>query len=110
MTKGGEQYMRNRLPTVLAVTALVVALLGSTGVAQAVVATFAANAGKLSGFKASKRAKKNTVVVRGANGKIDAASSSRPARSTGAAGRAGRTRRTGRAGDPGAAWCFEPER
>jgi Collagen triple helix repeat (20 copies) len=77
-------YMKNRLPTVLAVTALVVALMGATGAAQAVVASFAANAGKLSGFKASKRSKKNTVVVRGANGKIDAGSI--PAQARGARG------------------------
>lgn len=89
--------MKNRLPTVLAVTALVVALLGSTGIAQAVVVGFAANAGKLAGFKASKKAKKNTVVVRGQNGKIDAASI--PAQARGARGATGAP---GATGPPGA--------
>jgi hypothetical protein len=65
--------MKNRLPVALSVTALVVALLGSTGAAEAVI-SFAANAGKLRGFAPSKASKKNTVVVRGANGKIDARS------------------------------------
>lgn len=79
--------MKNRLPIAVSVTALVVALLGTTGVAQAVqsaTVSFAANAGKLRGFAPSKTSKKNTVVVRGANGKIDARSI--PAQARGAAG------------------------
>jgi len=79
--------MRNRLPTALAVTALVVALMGWTGAANAVGVAFAQNAAKLAGFKASKTAKKNTVVVRGVNGKIDAASI--PAQARGAQGAQG---------------------
>lgn len=65
--------MKDRLPIVLSVTALLVALLGSTGAADAVI-KFALNAGKLNGYKASKVKKKNTVVVRGRNGLIDRAS------------------------------------
>lgn len=70
--------MHKRLPIVLSLLALVVSLLGVTGVGQAassaVRATFASNAGKLRGYAPSKTKKKNTVVVRGANGKIDKAS------------------------------------
>jgi hypothetical protein len=83
--------MKTRVPTILSVTALVVALLGATGAANAVVVSFAANAGKLSGFRASKTAKKNTVVVRGKNGKIDARSIPEQARGP-----------QGPKGDPGA--------
>jgi hypothetical protein len=89
--------MKNRLPTVVSVTSLAVALVAlmtATGVANAVVVSFAANAGKLSGFKASKAAKKNTVVVRGKNGKIDARSI--PAQARGPQGPQGPK------GDPGA--------
>jgi hypothetical protein len=97
--------MKNRLPTVLAVTALVVALMGATGIAQAVVVGFAANAGKLAGYKASKTKKKNTVVVRGRNGLIDAASIPRQARgargATGATGPPGATGATGATGAQG---------
>jgi hypothetical protein len=70
--------MRQRLPIVLSATALVVALMAMTPLGEAassqIRATFAANAGKLRGFAPSKAAKKNTVVVRGANGKIGRAS------------------------------------
>jgi hypothetical protein len=70
--------MRQRLPIVLSATALVVAVLGATpygeAASNAVLTSFAQNAGKLGGFVPSKAAKKNTVVVRGANGKIDRAS------------------------------------
>jgi hypothetical protein len=69
--------MTQRLPIVLSVTALVVALLGATPYGEAAgraVAKFAKNAGKVGGFAPSKTAKRNTVVVRGADGKIDAAS------------------------------------
>src|SRR3954463_13210835 len=89
--------MKTRLPTALSVTALVVALMGTTGIANAVVVSFAANAGKLSGFKASRAAKKNTVVVRGKNGKIDARSIPRQAR-----GPQGTQGVQGPKGDPGA--------
>ncbi len=95
--------MKNRLPTVLSVTALVVALMGATGIANAVVVSFAANAGKLSGFKASKTAKKNTVVVRGKNGKIDTRSIPTQARGArGAQGIQGPPGPQGPKGDPGA--------
>jgi hypothetical protein len=69
--------MTQRLPIVLSVTALVVALLGATPYGEAAgkaAARFAKNAGKVGGFAPSKTSKKNTVVVRGANGKIDVAS------------------------------------
>jgi hypothetical protein len=93
--------MKNRLPIALSVTALVVALLGSTGAAEAVI-SFAANAGKLRGFAPSKTSKKNTVVVRGANGKIDARSIPASARgATGAPGAAGPTGPAGPKGDKG---------
>jgi Collagen triple helix repeat (20 copies) len=71
----GVRSMRQRLPIVLSITALLVALLGATpygeAASDAVVTAFAQNAGKLGGFAPSKSARKNTVVVRGANGKID---------------------------------------
>ena len=70
--------MRQRLPIVLSAMALVVALLAMTPLGEAasqqIRATFAQNAGKLRGFPPSKAARKNTVVVRGANGKIGRAS------------------------------------
>jgi hypothetical protein len=70
--------MRQRIPIVLSATALIVALMGMTPLGEAATeqlrATFAQNASKLRGFAPSKRAKKNTVVVRGKNGKIDRAS------------------------------------
>jgi hypothetical protein len=107
--------MRQRIPFALSVTALVVAVLGTTSLGQAasnaVRATFAQNAGKLRGFAPSKKAKKNTVVVRGANGKIDRASLPLtrgprgrvgPAGAPGAVGPAGPIGATGAAGAPGA--------
>jgi hypothetical protein len=70
--------MRQRLPIALSVTALLVAVFGATpygeAASNAALSTFAQNAGKLGGFAPAKTAKKNTVVVRGANGKIDRAS------------------------------------
>lgn len=103
--------MRQRLPTVISVTALVVALLGVTSLGEAagnaVRATFASNAGKLGGFAPSKKSKRNTVVVRGANGKIDRASlpltqgPRGPAGPAGLAGPAGATGPTGATGPAG---------
>jgi Collagen triple helix repeat (20 copies) len=97
--------MRQRLPIVISVTALVVALLGVTSLGEAagnaVRATFASNAGKLGGFAPSKKSTRNTVVVRGANGKIDRASL--PAGPRGARGPAGPTGPTGPTGATGAA-------
>jgi collagen triple helix repeat protein len=106
--------MRQRIPVALSVTALVVAVLGTTSLGQAasnaVRATFAQNAGKLRGFAPSKKAKKNTVVVRGANGKIDRASlpltrgprgPAGPAGATGPAGLVGATGPTGAQGAKG---------
>jgi collagen triple helix repeat protein len=103
--------MRQRIPVALAVTALLVAVLGATSLGEAasnaVRATFAQNAGKLRGFAPSKKAKKNTVVVRGANGKIDRASLSLtrgprgPAGPTGPVGPAGAVGATGAAGAQG---------
>jgi hypothetical protein len=109
--------MRQRLPIVLSATALVVALMAMTPLGEAASsqlrATFAANAGKLRGFAPSKAARKNTVVVRGANGKIGRASLPTllrgprglqgPAGAAGAAGPAGAAGATGPAGAPGAA-------
>ena len=100
--------MKNRLPLAVAATALLVALLGSTGIAQAATASFALNAGKLLGFKPSKTSKKNTVVVRGANGKIDARSI--PAQARGARGIAGPSGPVGPVGATGPAGATEPER
>jgi hypothetical protein len=107
--------MRQRLPIVLSATALVVALMAMTPLGEAASsqlrATFAANAGKLRGFAPSKAARKNTVVVRGANGKIGRASlpalprgprgPAGPAGAAGAAGAAGPQGPTGPAGAPG---------
>lgn len=96
--------MRNRLTIGLSVTALVVAMFGTTGAAEALqnAVSFAANAGKLRGFAPSKTSKKNTVVVRGANGKIDARSLPAAARGArgaqGPAGAAGPQGATGPAG------------
>lgn len=99
--------MRQRIPIVLSATALLVALLGATpfgeAASNAVRATFAANAGKLRGFAPSKRAKKNTVVVRGANGKIDRASLPLTRGPRGLAGPAGATGPAGPVGPTGAA-------
>ncbi len=101
--------MQKRLPIALSAAALVVSLLGATGIGQAasnaVRVAFAANAGKLAGYGPSKRAKKNTVVVRGANGKIDKASlplTTGPRGRTGSAGPGGPTGPTGAAGAAGA--------
>jgi hypothetical protein len=93
--------MKNRLPTVLSITALVVALMGWTGVANAVQTVFAQNAAKLGGFAPSKKAKKNTVVVRGASGRIDAKSI--PAQAKGAKGARGPAGPAGPGGPAGPA-------
>jgi len=101
--------MKNRLPMALAVTALIIAVFSATGIAQAATASFALNAGKLLGFKPSKTSKKNTVVVRGANGKIDARSIPAQARGArGTAGPAGPVGPTGPKGDTGPAGAPNP--
>jgi hypothetical protein len=110
--------MRQRLPIVLSATALVVALLAMTPLGEAASsqlrATFAANAGKLRGFAPSKAAKKNTVVVRGANGKIGRASlplirgPRGPAGAAGAAGAQGAQGATGATGATGPAGAPNP--
>jgi hypothetical protein len=91
--------MKNRVSIAVSVTALIVALLAATGTAGAVI-SFAANAGKLNGFKASKVKKKNTVVVRGRNGLIDRASI--PPQARGARGATGATGPVGPQGAQGA--------
>ena len=107
--------MKQRIPIVFSTTALVVALMGVTPLGEAaseqIRATFAQNAGKLRGFAPSKAAKKNTVVVRGANGKIGRTSLPAglrgprglrgPVGATGAAGAAGAAGAPGAKGDPG---------
>jgi hypothetical protein len=97
--------MRQRIPIAVSATALVVAVLGATPLGEAasnaVRATFAQNAGKLRGFAPSKTAKKNTVVVRGVNGKIDRSSlplTRGPAGPTGPVGPVGATGATGAQG------------
>jgi hypothetical protein len=65
------------MPVALSSAALVIALFGATPAGEAargITAAFAKNAAKLGGFAPSKTSKKNTIVVRGANGKIDQAS------------------------------------
>jgi collagen triple helix repeat protein len=106
--------MRQRLPIVLSATALAVALMAMTPLGEAASsqlrATFAQNASKLRGFAPSKAARRNTVVVRGANGKIGRASLPLtrgprgvrgPAGAAGAAGAAGPTGPTGATGPTG---------
>jgi hypothetical protein len=98
--------MRQRIPTVLSVTALFVAIFGATpygeAASNAALASFAQNAGKLGGFAPSKTTKKNTVVVRGANGKIDRASLPTTAAPLGRAGAQGAQGPQGPAGPAGA--------
>jgi Collagen triple helix repeat (20 copies) len=106
------------MPIIFSTTALVVAIMGVTPLGEAaseqIRATFASNAGKLRGFAPSKAAKKNTVVVRGANGKIGRTSlptglrgprgpagPAGPAGATGAAGAAGAAGAPGAKGDKG---------
>jgi hypothetical protein len=91
--------MKNRLPIALSVAALVIAMLGATGAANAVTVAFAQNAAKLAGFKASKTKKRNTVVVRGRNGLIDRASI--PPQARGARGPTGATGPQGLQGPQG---------
>jgi Collagen triple helix repeat (20 copies) len=74
--------MRERLPLVLSVVALVVAVFGSTPLGRAVVsavppfakhartADFATNAGAVNGLKASKRPRAGWLVALGKNGKF----------------------------------------
>ena len=76
--------MKQRLPLILAATALLVALLGSTPLGQAAEsameqvvprakkADFAANAGKLNGHKSSLNPKRGQIPVVGAGGKLAA--------------------------------------
>jgi hypothetical protein len=98
--------MKNRLSIAASVSALVVALLAATGTAEAVI-SFASNAGKLRGFAPSKTSKKNTVVVRGANGKIDARSI--PAQAQGARGATGPAGPAGPQGAQGAQGAQGPQ-
>jgi hypothetical protein len=104
VTRGA--WIKQRVPIVLSITALVVALLGATPYGEAagrVVAKYARNAGKVGGFKPSKTSQKNTVVVRGANGKIDRASlpTTPTLASLGAQGPQGAQGPPGAAGPPG---------
>jgi hypothetical protein len=56
--------MRNRLPVVLAATALVIALFGSTPAGHAVTSVvFAQNADKVDGFHASGKPRPNKLVA-----------------------------------------------
>jgi hypothetical protein len=76
--------MKKRLPLILATTALVVALLGSTPLGQAAEsaleqvaprakrADFAANAGKLNGHRSSVNPRRGQIPVVGPNGKLAA--------------------------------------
>jgi hypothetical protein len=67
--------VRERLPLVLSITALAVALLGVTPLGEAAgnavrVALFAKNAGKVSGIKASRRPRPGHLVPLGADGQF----------------------------------------
>jgi hypothetical protein len=76
--------VKRRLPLILSATALLVALLGSTPfgraagsaleqvVPRAKRADFAANAGRLNGYKASLTPRRGQIPVVGANGKLSA--------------------------------------
>ncbi len=76
--------MKQRLPLVIAITALVVALVGSTPLGRAAEsaldqvvpraerANFAANAGKLNGHRSSVNPKRGQIPVVGTNGKLAA--------------------------------------
>ena len=69
------KVLRERLPIVLASTALVVAVLGTTPLGEAArnavpVAIFAQNAGKVNGIRASKRPRPNQLVPLGRNSKF----------------------------------------
>jgi hypothetical protein len=80
----GGTIMKQRLPLILAATALLVALLGSTPLGRAAEsameqvvprakkADFAANAGKLNGHKSSINPRRGQIPVVGANGKLAA--------------------------------------
>jgi hypothetical protein len=100
--------MKQRLPLVISVTALVVALVGSTplgNAAQSAVeqvvprakrADFASNAGKLNGHKSSVSPRRGQIPVVGADGKLSA--------SIGAVGPAGPQGERGPAGVSGYEW------
>jgi hypothetical protein len=97
--------MKQRLPLIIAATALLVALLGSTPLGRAAEsaieqvvprakkADFAANAGKLNGRRSAVTAKSGQIPVVGANGKLAA--------SLGAVGPAGPKGDAGPQGPPG---------
>jgi hypothetical protein len=101
----GGTIMKQRLPLILAATALVVALLGSTPLGRAAEsaleqvvprakkADFAANAGKLNGHKSSINPRRGQIPVVGANGRL--------APSIGAVGPAGPAGAQGPQGGPG---------
>lgn len=98
--------MRNRLPTVLSATALVVAVFGVTPLGQAttnVVQThFARNANFLRGKAPSVAAKPNTVVLRNGNGQIVGLPAARGAQgATGATGPQGPQGPAGPSGSTG---------
>jgi hypothetical protein len=67
-----EKTLRDRLPLVIAVTALVVAVLGSTplGEAEYNATPFARNAGKVNGIRASRTPKPNHLLPLGPNAKF----------------------------------------
>jgi hypothetical protein len=95
-----KQRVRERLPLVLSVSALVVALLGVTPLGEAAgsavrVALFAKNAGKVSGIKASRRPRPGHLVPLGADGQFPDSVAPR-----GAQGPRGETGPPGPAGPP----------
>jgi hypothetical protein len=88
---------RERLPLVLSITALLVALAGFTPLGEAArnavpIALFAKNAGKVNGLKASRTPKAGQLVALGADGKFPD--------SVGQAGPRGPEGPQGPAGDP----------
>jgi hypothetical protein len=101
-----KQSARRQLPIVLSATALAIAMFGSTPVGHAVgsrvspfaahakKADYAANAGALSGIKASRLPKAGQLVPLGQNGKFPA--------SVGLGGSAGTQGPKGDKGEPGA--------
>lgn len=100
--------MKQRLPLIISVTALVVALVGSTPIGNAAQsaleqvvprakrADFAANAGKLNGHKSSVNPSRGQIPVVGTDGKLSA--------SIGAVGPAGPQGPAGPAGASGYQW------
>jgi hypothetical protein len=106
--------MKHRLPLILSATALVVAVLGSTGLGQAARnaivphARFADNAGSVNGFKASRIARPGRLVVLNALGKfpksvgqVGPQGPQGPQGPVGATGAAGPAGAAGAAGAPG---------